>query len=258
MAAPSVTDDVAYQTARLSAQERERMILKFAPLVRYVVGRLALVVPRVFDSDDLISYGTIGLIEAVDRFDPARGVSLESFAVDRIRGSVIDALRAADWVPRTSRKRVKDIQRAFVALEEQLGRAPTDEEVCAELELTPAQMRRAKTDAVCTVVSLQRAVRTGDDEGTTTLMDCVSDDAPAPSHAMEQGELRQSMVTALRRLDERERHVLSLYYERALTLREIAEVLDISESRVWQLHARAIMRLRAYINMDIYGEQGAA
>jgi len=251
MAAPSVIDEVVFAAAGLSAREREAMILKFAPLVRYVVGRMALVLPQVFDTADLIGYGTIGLIEAVDRFDPARGVNFESFAGDRIRGSVIDALRAADWVPRTSRKRVKDIQRTFTALEEQLGRPPADEEVADELGLTLPQMRRALTDAVCSVVSLQRAVRTGDDaEGTTTLMDCISDDAPGLGHDMEQRELHQSIIRALRRLDQREQHVLSLYYERSLTLREISEVLEVSESRVWQLHARAITRLRAYIAAD--------
>lgn len=258
MVALTVSDDVAHPIAGLSAQDRERMILKFAPLVRYVVGRLALIVPQVFDTEDLLSYGTIGLIEAVDRFDPSRGVSFESFAGERIRGSVIDALRAADWVPRTSRKRVKDIQRAFTELEERLGRVPTDDEVATELSITPSQMRKALADAMCTVVSLQRVVRTGDDDEGATLLDCLSDDAPAMSHGIEQYELRQSLVGALRRLDERERHVLSLYYERELTLREISEVLEISESRVWQLHARAITRLRAYIDADSCGEKGAA
>lgn len=233
------------------------MIVQFAPLVRYVVGRMALVAPRVFDTDDLIGYGLIGLIEAVDRYDPARGVGFESFAGERIRGSVIDALRAADWAPRTLRKRVKDIHRAFTHLEERLGRSPSDEEVAGELDLTTVQMRKAMA-AVCTVVSLQRAVRTGDDGEGATLEDCVSDDAPAIGHALERRELRGSVVRALRRLDERERRLLSLYYERSLTLREISQVLEVSESRAWQLHARALTRLRAYIDADTYGERGAA
>jgi len=127
-----------------------------------------------------------------------------------------------------------------------------------ELELTLAQTRRAMTDAARIVVSLQRAVRAGDDESATTLMDCVSDYAPSVGHDLERYELRQSLAAALARLDERERRVLSLYYARSLTLREISDVLDISESRVWQLHARAITRLRAYITADTYGEQGAA
>ena len=247
----ALTYDAVHTTPGLSSQEREHMILKFAPLVRYVVGRLAIVVPRVFDVDDLLSYGTIGLIEAVDRFDPTRGISFEAFASDRIRGSVIDALRAADWVPRSSRKRAKDIQKTMVVLEETLGRAPTDEEVAQELDLSMAQYHKAMADAVCTVISLQRAVRTGEDDSAATLLDIVPDDATlSPGQHLEENELHRAIVAGLQRLDDREKKVLALYYEHSLTLREISEVLEISESRVWQLHARAIMRIRAYVEAD--------
>lgn len=224
------------------------MILKFAPLVRYVVGRLVVVLPTVFDFDDLLSYGTIGLIEAVDRFNPARGVSFESFASDRIRGSVIDALRAVDWVPRSSRKRARDIQRTFREMEEQLDRAPNDDEVAAELGLTLTQLHRAMVDSVCSVASLQRIVRTSEDDDTTTLLDCVADEsALEPSQELERQEVHRGVLGALQRLDDREKKVLALYYEHKLTLREISEVLEISESRVWQLHARAITRIRSYV-----------
>lgn len=261
MAALSMMYDAPNSTPGLSSQEREQMILKFAPLVRYVVGRLIVVLPRVFDSDDLLGYGTIGLIEAVDRFDPARGVSFETFASDRIRGSVIDALRAADWVPRLSRKRAKDIQRTFSQLEEQWGRPPTDDEVARELGLTQTQMHRAMADAVCTVESLQRLVRGSDDDGSgATLMDCIADDGSLnPSDGAEERELHASIIGALKRLDEREKQVLNLYYDNGLTLREISQVLEISESRVWQLHARAILRIRAYMNIPAKSqEKGAA
>ncbi len=242
----------------LSGSEREQMIVKFAPLVRYVVGRLVIVLPQVFEHDDLLGYGTIGLIEAVDRFDPARGVGFETFATERIRGSVIDALRAADWVPRSSRKRAKDVQRAYAEMEERLGRAPSDDEVAASLGLSLTQMYRAMADSVCSVVSLQRAVRTGDDDDSTTLMDCVPDTAGvALGQRLEDRELRESIVRALSCLDEREKRVLSLYYEHSLTLREISEVLEISESRVWQLHARAVLRIRSYMDAESR-ERGAA
>lgn len=232
----------------LSNIEREEMIVKHAPLVRYVVGRLLVVLPQVLDKDDLLGYGTIGLIEAVDRFDPAHGVSFEAFASDRIKGAVIDALRAADWVPRTARKRARDIQRSFIGLEEQLGRPPSEQEVASELGLTLGQMHRAMADATSTVVSLQRPVRSPDgDQALTTLLDCVTDESAGPSQEVERRELHHSVIEALRRLDEREQLVLSLYYEQGLTLREIGKVMDICESRVWQLHARAIMRIRAYV-----------
>jgi RNA polymerase sigma factor for flagellar operon FliA len=228
------------------------MILKAAPLVRYVVGRMAVMLPQMLDLDDLLGHGTLGLIEAVDRFDPTRGISFETFATERIRGSVLDALRDADWIPRSSRKRAREIRTAFTTLEERLGRPPSDQEVAAELGLTLAQVHRAMADSACLVVSLQRSVRSTDDsDTTTTLMDCLSDDdAPSPSQRLEQREIHHTVLAALSRLDDREKLLLSLYYEQSLTLREISQVMEISESRVWQLHARAIARIRAYVDAD--------
>ncbi|HXT37525.1 MAG TPA: FliA/WhiG family RNA polymerase sigma factor [Chloroflexota bacterium] len=234
-----------------SAAERERMIVRYAPLVRQVVGRLMVVLPQALDRDDLLGYGAIGLIEAVDRFNPSLGTSFEGFAAERIRGSVIDALRATDWVPRTARKRARDIQRTFTELEESLGRPPADEEVAEALDLSLTQLHRAMADAVTTMVSLQRPMRASDgEEPGAMLIDSIADDEPGPSQALEQAELHSHVLDALRHLDERERLVLSLYYEQSLTLKEIGQVLEISESRVWQLHARAIMRIRVYIGIE--------
>lgn len=254
MSTASVANEAVCPVPGLSSQEREQMILKFAPLVRYVVGRLVVVLPQVFDMDDLLGYGTIGLIEAVDRFDPTRGVGFESFATERIRGSVIDALRSADWIPRSSRRRAREIGKAFVDLQERFGRAPADEDVAAALGLSLTQMYRAMADAMCTVVSLQRTVGSGDDDSTTTLQDLLPDhSSPTPGQSMEHREWLSTVEQALQWLDEREKRVLSLYYERALTLREISEVLEISESRVWQLHARAMTRIRAFIETEARG-----
>jgi RNA polymerase sigma factor for flagellar operon FliA len=163
---------------------------------------------------------------------------------------VIDAVRAADWIPRSSRKRGRDIQRAFLSMEEELGRAPSDQEVAEALGLTLTQLHRAMADAVSTIVSLERPMRVADEDSSMTLMDCVSDTAAEPGTEVEQRELRQLILEALERLEERERLILSLYYEQSLTLREIGQVMEISESRVWQLHARAITRIRAYIDAD--------
>lgn len=236
----------------LNTVDREQMILEYAPLVRRIVGRMMVVLPQVLGKDDLLGYGTIGLIEAVDRYDVSFGVSFETFATGRIKGSIIDALRAADWVPRSSRKRAKEIQAMLLHLEELLGRAPEEEEVAEALGLTVTQMHRAMADAVSSFVSLQKPVRApGGEEATVTLMDIIADEAATPSQQIEERELRMHVITAIRRLEERERLVLSLYYERSLTLREIGKVLDICESRVWQLHARAIMRIRAYVDGGI-------
>jgi RNA polymerase sigma factor for flagellar operon FliA len=235
----------------IGAPDRDDLIVRHAPLVRHVVGRLAMALPRTIETDDLIGYGTIGLIEAVDRYDPTRGVAFEAFAVERIRGSIIDAVRAADPVPRYTRRRVKEIQQTFLALEATLGRAPRDEEVAERLGLTMAQYHRAIADSSRTVDSIYRVVRSGAEEGNVELLDYLCDpDTPSPEEVSDTRELHQSVVRALGRLDERERQILSLYYERGLTLREISAVLDLSESRVWQLHARAITRIRGYVHAD--------
>jgi RNA polymerase sigma factor for flagellar operon FliA len=234
-----------------SAAERERMIVRYAPLVRQVVGRLMVILPQALDRDDLLGYGAIGLIEAVDRFNPSLGTSFEGFAAERIRGSVIDALRATDWVPRTARKRARDIQRTFAELEESLGRPPLDEEVAEALGLSLTQLHRAMADAVTTMVSLQRPLRVSDgDEPGALLIDSIADGDTGPSDKVEQVELHGQVLDALRHLEERERLVLSLYYEQSLTLKEIGQVLEISESRVWQLHARAILRIRVHIGLE--------
>lgn len=241
----------------LSAAERERMILEHAPLVKRIVGRLAVVLPQSLGQDDLLSYGTIGLIEAVDRFDLSFGVAFETFATSRIRGSIIDALRTADWIPRSSRKRAKSIQTTFAELEEQLGRAPEEEEVAGAMGLTLAEMHAAMADAVSSIVSLDRPVRTeGAEEAAVTLLDMLVDEEDGPSQQLEVHELHEAIIGAIRRLDERERLVLSLYYERAMTLREIGKVLGIGESRVWQLHARAIMRIRSYVGVELRARKG--
>jgi RNA polymerase sigma factor for flagellar operon FliA len=241
----------------LRGEAREQMILKYASLVRQVLGRMAVVLPQALDRDDLLGYGTLGLIEAVDRFDPTQGVAFESFAAARIRGSILDALRAADWVPRSARKRGRDIQRVFMVLEERLGRASTDEEVAGALDLTLAQLQRAMADAVSTVVSLERPLlRAAEgDETPMTLLDLVQDSEANPWLEVEQRDLRESIAAAIAQLSEREQVVLSLYYEQGRNLREIGEVLSICESRVWQLHARAITRIRGYIDVEIQLKQ---
>lgn len=250
--APQSTPEAVLPLGRpQSLGDRDDMIVRYASMVRQVVGRMAMALPRILELDDLIGYGTIGLIEAVDRYDPARGVAFEVFAMERIRGSVIDAVRAADPIPRYTRRRAKNIQEAFISLEVSLGRVPRDEEVADHLGLSVTQLHRAMNDVSRTADSLYRVVRNDADGRTVELLDCLSDPTMlTPEEVSDEQELHQSLLRALRRLDERERHVLSLYYERNLTLREISVVLDLSESRVWQLHARAVTRIRAYVQAD--------
>jgi RNA polymerase sigma factor for flagellar operon FliA len=233
--------------AKHEPEMRERIIVQYAPLVKYVVGRLALNLPTVIDSDDVISYGTIGLIDAVERFDPSRGIKFETYAIARIRGAIIDALRQLDQIPRTARQRAREIEAAMVELEERLKRPPTDEEVAKHLNLDVEKYREACVRTNVTTISLDGLLSTDDEDGGGGGKAYAFEDrdSPDPAAATERREAEKALVLAVKKLPERERLVLSLYYYEELTMKEISRVMEISESRVCQLHAQAILRLRA-------------
>lgn len=226
---------------------REQIIVQYAPLVKYVVGRLAINLPTVIDSDDVISYGTIGLIDAVERFDPTRGIKFETYAIARIRGAIIDALRSLDQIPRTARQRAREIEAAIAELEAKLRRPPHDEEVAAHLGLDLDKYREACVRTSVTNVSLDQMMSTDDEDGGLggKSHHFEDRDSPDPVASIERRETEASLVDAVKRLPERERLVLSLYYHEELTMKEISRVMEISESRVCQLHAQAVLRLRA-------------
>jgi RNA polymerase sigma factor for flagellar operon FliA len=236
-------------TAERDPAIREQLVLQYAPLVKYVAGRLAIMLPRVMDSDDVISSGVLGLIEAIDRYDPTTGVKFETYAISRIRGSILDELRSLDWIPRSARQRSQEITKAFTRLEAKYGRPPTDEEVAKDLKLDMNQYHQASISAAAVVVSLETPMSTGDGEGEgSALVDTIeSGQARDPLVHTEEGELLEALAGAIRSLSERERILLSLYYEQELTMKEISLVLDVSESRVCQLHGRAVHRLRAQL-----------
>ncbi|MCL4533663.1 MAG: FliA/WhiG family RNA polymerase sigma factor [Bacteroidetes bacterium] len=224
---------------------RQQLILQYAPLVKYVVGRMAIGLPSILDSDDIVSHATIGLIDAIERFDPGRGLKFESYAVARIRGSVIDVVRRLGTYPRGARRKMKEIEAAVAALEEQYGRTPSDEEVAKHLGISVEDYARELLESSFAIIPLDGALRTSDDEGMLSLSDVVEDTkSPNPTHEAERSETRAALLDALRRLPERDQQLIALYYHEELTLKEIGRVLDISESRVCQLHARAIMKLR--------------
>jgi len=230
---------------------REQLILQYAPLVKYVVGRLAIMLPRVVDSDDVLSSGSLGLIEAIDRFDPSTGVKFETYAISRIRGSIIDELRSLDWIPRSARQRSQEIAKTFARLEAEWGRPATDEEVAQALGLDMHQFHHASLTASTVVLSLETPVSSpdGQDDGPgATLVDTIeSPTAIDPVDRTEEAELYRGLAGAIRSLSERERVLLSRYYEQELTMKEISQVLDVSESRVCQLHSRALHRLRGHL-----------
>lgn len=243
----SAVDLWARYASNPTPELRNRLILQYGPLVKYVVGRLAINLPVVIDQDDILSYGALGLIDALDRFNPSLGVKFETFAIARIRGAILDALRSADPVPRSAREKVRKIERAFAHLAEQLGRQPTDAEVASYVGMDASEYELALLYGSCTIISLDNLLDADDEDGTPLVWAMEDTTQPSPPDRVEQREVVFSLRDALQALPERERLILSLYYHDELTMKEISRVLRISESRVCQLHARALVTLRAML-----------
>jgi RNA polymerase sigma factor for flagellar operon FliA len=227
---------------------RDRLILTYAPLVKFVAGRLGSGLPAHVDENDLASYGLLGLIGAIERYEPDRDVKFETYAISRIKGSIIDELRAMDWVPRSVRTRAREIERAIFALEAELHRAPSDEEIAARLGLTADELEDSLTDiSRSSIAALDELWTISSASGDQiALIDTIEDlEGAQPQAALDRTELREALAEAIAALPEREKVVVTLYYYEELTLREIGEVLGVTESRVSQLHTKAILRLRA-------------
>ncbi len=229
---------------------RDELIMHYAPLVRQVVGRLGIPSTGLLEAGDLLSYGMIGLINAVDRYDPSRGVRFEAFATARIRGAVIDQLRALNWLPRAAVSRVRQIEGTMATLEQQLGRPATEIEVATELGVPLARYRQMLFEAGIVVLSLDTPLITiMQEDEFPTLGELLEDQStPGPAEQLEMQEKLTLLTSALDRLPERERLLLAMYYQEELTMKEISKVMSVSESRVCQLHMQAIMRLRSMFN----------
>jgi RNA polymerase sigma factor for flagellar operon FliA len=229
-------------------QARERLVVAYSPLVKYVSGRMASGLPAHVEEADLISYGLVGLISAIGRFEPEREIKFETYAITRIKGAIIDELRSLDWVPRSVRSRARDIEKANSKLEHKLQRAPTDDEMAAEMDMSVEQFQESLVQiSNSTVAALDELWTVSDSSGdSVSLLDTLHDpDAPDPAAVMDATELKDRMADAIARLPEREKLVVALYYYENLTLREIGEVLGVTESRVSQLHTKAVLRLRS-------------
>ncbi len=236
------------------AKARDQLILAYSPLVKYVAGRMSSSLPAHIEEGDLVSYGLLGLIGALERYDPGRNIKFETFAVSRIKGSIIDELRALDWVPRSVRSWARKVESAVTELENRLIRAPTDDEVAAELGVEPEEFQNILNQISCaSIVALDEfwdSTGTGRDK--MNLIDTIEDsDAPDPSRAYRVQVVKETLTAAIERLPERERIVIGLYYYEGLTLKEIGEVLGVTESRVSQLHTKAVLRLRGRIKEDL-------
>ena len=233
---------------------RDRLILNYAPLVKYVAGRMGTNFPSHVDESDLISYGLLGLIGAIERFDLSRNIKFETYAISRIKGSIIDELRALDWVPRSVRSWARKVEATVTKLENQLMRAPTDEETAAALGIDVDEFQDILNQISCSsIVALDEfwdSASTGQDR--VNLIDTIEDsDAPDPSRAYRLQVIKETLATAIQRLPEREKVVIGLYYYEGLTLKEIGEVLGVTESRVSQLHTKAVLRLRGRIKEEL-------
>jgi RNA polymerase sigma factor for flagellar operon FliA len=229
---------------------RDRLILTYAPLVKYVAGRLGSGLPAHVDEGDLVSYGLLGLIGAIERYDPARDVKFETYAMSRIKGQIIDELRSMDWVPRSVRARARHIERAIAELESRLGRAPTDEEISKKLGITVEELEESLGEIGRSSIAALDELWTvqGGGGDAVALIDTIEDErAPDPQGTLSVTEQKEALAHAIAGLPEREKLVVTLYYYEELTLREIGEVLGVTESRVSQLHTKAILRLKAHL-----------
>lgn len=231
-----------------TGRARDALIVHYSPLVKYVAGRLAVGLPQNVEQSDLISYGMFGLIDAIDKFEPERGYKFETYAISRIKGAILDELRSIDWVPRSVRSKVRQIEKAYAKLEARHHRPPSDAELASELRWTDEQLQQALTQiAHVGLAALDEILAVGGERGESiTLGDTIADTSThGPMGAFEITETRQLLAQAVNGLPEREKIVLTLYYYENLTLQEIGRVLGVTESRVCQIHTKAVLHLRS-------------
>ncbi len=253
MASESLQDIWYRFKHRGDLRARETLISNYSYLVKITAGRIAGGVPPSLDREDLISAGVIGLIRAVDNFDASRQVKFETFAIALIRGAILELLRGEDWAPRSIRDKIKGLERAYAAVESRLGRPGTDDEIAEHLGLSVDLLHKMLSDvAQASVLSLDEMLFSSEPDATLRVVDTVEDTTQAgdTTQAVEKRERRQALTVAVKRLPEREHLVLSLYYYEGLTFKEIGKILKVSESRVFQLHQQAMMRLRGYLSAD--------
>jgi RNA polymerase sigma factor for flagellar operon FliA len=245
-----------YQSHEHASEDRERLILEHLPQVRLIARRIHERLPESVNLEDLISTGTIGLIAAIDRFDPGHNVKLKTYAEYKIRGAILDSLRGLDWAPRQQRKRSKQIEAAIANAEQRLHRAPSEAEIAETLHLSLEQYHEWLVDIRgVNLGSLEASAP--DDDGRNLLRFISDDEENWPSRLLERSELQRLLAEAIEKMPRIERLVISLYYHEELTLREIAKIVDLHESRVSQLKSQAILRLRSYMEKRWPVDRGA-
>jgi RNA polymerase sigma factor for flagellar operon FliA len=231
-------------TLETSTEERERLILEHLPQVRLIARRIHERVPENVILDDLISAGVVGLIAAIDRFDPRHNVKLKTYAEYKIRGAILDSLRGLDWAPRQKRRMARQVQAAILAASHKLHREPTEEEIAGELEINLVEYHEWLADLQGLKIG---TLEYAGDEGQDVLSYAADDEAKLPSRLFERAELEKLLAEAIEQMPHIDRTVISLYYREELTLREIGEVVHLHPSRISQLKSQAVLRLRAYM-----------
>ncbi|MFX4291378.1 RNA polymerase sigma factor WhiG [Streptomyces bohaiensis] len=228
---------------------REQLILHYSPLVKYVAGRVSVGLPPNVEQADFVSSGIFGLIDAIEKFDPSRSIKFETYAITRIRGAMIDELRALDWIPRSVRQKARAFERAHAALEAELRRTPSEGEVAQEMGIPVEELHALFGQlSLANTVALEEMLHVGG-EGDLSLMDTLEDrSADDPVEVAEDRELRRLLARAINTLPQREKTVVTLYYYEGLTLAEIGQVLGVTESRVSQIHSKSVLQLRAKLS----------
>lgn len=229
---------------------REYFVRKYAPLVKYVAGRVAIGMPESADFEDLVSDGLVGLLDAIDKYEPERGIKFKTYAVTRIRGAIVDGLRERDWIPRSIRQKAKEIEECIFELERKLGRSAEDSEIAEAMGVSIEEYQKMVREIKgTTLLSLHEIWHIGSDDDEVPMIETLeSPESLKPDIIVEKEEIKKIIVEALESLPAKEKEVIVLYYYEGLTLKEIGEVLNVTESRVSQLHTKAITRLRAKLS----------
>ena len=230
---------------------RERLILHYSPLVKYVAGRVGVGLPPNIEQADLVSYGIFGLIDAIQKFDLDRAIKFETYAISRIKGAIIDELRSIDWIPRSVRSKAREVEKAYASLEAKLHRTPSESEVAGELGIALEDLHAIFSQvSFVNVVALDEMLSAGGEKGDKlSLVDTLEDTkAEDPVQAFESEETKYLLAKAINTLPEREKIVVTLYYYEGLTLAEIGQVLGVTESRICQMHTKAVLQLRGKLS----------
>ncbi|MEZ7006046.1 RNA polymerase sigma factor WhiG [Streptomyces sp. SCSIO 75703] len=246
--APSTLDEL-WRSYKETGDERlrEQLILHYSPLVKYVAGRVSVGLPSNVEQADFVSSGVFGLIDAIEKFDVDREIKFETYAITRIRGAMIDELRALDWIPRSVRQKARHVERAYATLEARLRRTPSEGEVAGEMGIAVEDLHAVFSQlSLANVVALEELLHAGQEGGDRlSLMDTLEDTAADnPVEVAEDRELRRFLARAINTLPDREKTVVTLYYYEGLTLAEIGNVLGVTESRVSQIHTKSVLQLR--------------